>query len=211
MDTPQPVTRTSRLDWGTIRRFARDHWRDYLTLFLIAGAIIGLDQWTKALVRTYVPVGQDWMPSWLEWLHPYARVRYWYNSGAAFGFFQSGNLIFSILAVVVACVILYYVPRVSPKDWWLRLAMGMQFSGALGNLIDRIIFKRVTDFISVGRCAVFNVADASITVGVILLIAGAWITERAAKKKAATQPATDAASEAAGGTQAAGEDQGKGG
>jgi signal peptidase II len=60
----------------------------------------------------------------------------------------------------------------------------MQFAGAVGNLIDRIIFKHVTDFISVGTFAVFNVADSSISVGVAVLILGVWLKEQADKKKA---------------------------
>jgi signal peptidase II len=173
-------------------KFLAHYWRDYVGLLLIAGVIIGLDQWTKILVRTKIPLGADWLPNGLAWLAPYARIRYWYNSGAAFGIFQEGNLIFSILAVIVACLILYYLPRVPRQDWWLRLAMSMQFAGALGNLIDRVRFGHVTDFISVGTFAIFNVADSSITVGVAVLILGVWIKERAEKKQAAAAvPAED--------------------
>ena len=71
------------------------------------------------------------------------------------------------------------------------MAMGIQFGGAVGNLVDRVFFKQVTDFISVGNFAVFNVADASISVGVAILVLGAWITDRAAKKQtAATKTAS---------------------
>ena len=78
------------------------------------------------------------MPGPLAWLMPYARIRFWYNSGAAFGIFKNGNLVFMLLAVIVAGAILYYFPRISRKDWWLRLALMLQFSGAVGNLTDRI-------------------------------------------------------------------------
>jgi signal peptidase II len=54
----------------------------------------------------------------------------------------------------------------------------MQLGGALGNLIDRIVFGPVTDFISVGNFAVFNIADANITVGVGLLILALWLDEK---------------------------------
>ncbi len=184
MDAPQPVMQSKRFSLEEVRKFIFDHWRDYAFLFAIGGIIVGFDQWTKALVRDYVPLGSDWLPSWLSWLMPYARIRHWYNSGAAFGFFQSGNLIFTILAIIVSVVIIYYFPRVSRRDWWLRLAMGIQLGGALGNLVDRVVFKQVTDFISVGNFAVFNVADSSITVGVVILVLGAWITDRSAKKQA---------------------------
>jgi signal peptidase II len=207
MDAPQPVTQPKRLSWESVGNFFRNTWRDYLLLFGIGLVIVGFDQWSKAWVRANVPVGGDWLPSWLAWLEPYARVRYWYNSGAAFGLFQQGNLIFTTLAIVVALVIIYYFPRVTRNEWWLRVAMGMQFAGAVGNLVDRLYFKQVTDFISVGSFAVFNVADSSISVGVAVLVVGAWITDRAAKKKAAAAQAaqTPPAEPAAGQDEAKGE------
>jgi signal peptidase II len=176
--------------------FLRDTWKDYLILLLIAGAIITLDQWTKYLVRTHIPLGTDWLPDWLSWLAPFARIRHWYNTGAAFGLFQNGNLIFSILAVIVACLILYYYPRASRQEWWMRLALILQFSGAIGNLIDRLTIKHVTDFISLGGFAIFNVADSSISVGVAVLVLGIWLKERAQKRQAAA--AAVAADEAKG-------------
>lgn len=65
----------------------------------------------------------------------------------------------------------------------MRLAMAMQLGGAVGNLIDRIVFGPVTDFISVGNFAVFNIADASITVGVGILILALWLSERKEKNE----------------------------
>ncbi len=185
MDSSTPVSQSKRSNWNSITHFIKTYWLDYLILILIAGALIAFDQWSKAWVRANVPLAGDWLPKWLAWLEPYARVRYWYNSGAAFGFFQNGNTIFSILAVIVDGFILYYLPKTDRRDWWLRLAMGMQFAGATGNLIDRIIFQHVTDFISVGNFAVFNVADSSISVGVAILIIGIWFKERADKKRTA--------------------------
>jgi signal peptidase II len=63
----------------------------------------------------------------------------------------------------------------------MRIALAMQVGGALGNLIDRIRFGPVTDFIAVGTFPVFNVADASITVGVIILLIFLWWQERKEK------------------------------
>jgi signal peptidase II len=168
-------------------KFLKESWKDYVVLLSISTIIIFFDQWTKFLVRKYIPLGGDWLPNSLVWLHPYARIRYWYNSGAAFGFFQNGNLIFMILAVIVIGMIIYYFPRISRRDWWLRIAMILQISGAAGNLIDRIQFSHVTDFISVGTFAIFNIADACISVGSVILVLGVWIKERSEKKKASSQ------------------------
>ena len=161
--------------------------KDYLVLFGVAGTIIALDQWTKWLVRENIEFGTQWLPEWLMWLSPYARIVHWYNSGAAFGMFQNGNMIFTILAILVIIAIIYYFPQVEAEDWTLKVAMGLQLAGAAGNLIDRLLMGKVTDFISVGSFPVFNVADSSITVGVIVLLLGVWIKERQERKKAAEQ------------------------
>jgi len=89
--------------------------------------------------------------------------------------------VFTLLAFVVIGAILYYYPQVESDDWTLKLAMGLQLGGAAGNLIDRLLAGQVTDFISVSVFPVFNIADASITVGVLVLLLGVWIKERQEK------------------------------
>jgi signal peptidase II len=165
--------------------------KDYLNLFGVAGVVIGLDQWTKWLVRTNIEFGSQWLPDGLSWLSPYARLVNWHNSGAAFGMFQNGNLVFTVLAIIVTCAIIYYYPQVESGDWTLKLAMGLQLGGAAGNLIDRLLVGKVTDFISIGVFPVFNVADSSITIGVCVLLLGIWIKEQQEKKRKADQPGQD--------------------
>lgn len=155
--------------------------RDYLFLALLSLPLIALDQWTKWLVRDALAIGQTWTP-W-EWLAPYARIVHWHNTGVAFGMFKNGGVVLAILSALIALAIIVYFPRVSAKDWTLRIAMGLQLAGALGNLIDRLTIGYVTDFISVGNFPVFNVADSSITIGVIILILGVWIQERREKAR----------------------------
>jgi signal peptidase II len=193
MNVPQPAMQPKRLSLNAIGNFLKNNWGDYVLLFLVAGIIVTTDQLAKVWVRANVPLGGDWLPGPLAWLMPYARIRFWYNSGAAFGIFQNGNLVFMLLAVIVAGAILYYFPRISRKDWWLRLALMLQFSGAVGNLTDRIQFGHVTDFISVGSFAIFNIADASISVGVAVLILGVWINDMADKRRAAAKTAAQPA------------------
>lgn len=157
--------------------------RDYVGLLLVAGAVVALDQWTKWLVRENLPFQGTWLPERLSWLSPYARIVHWHNSGAAFGMFQGASDIFTILAFLVIAAILYYFPRVEHGDWSLRLAMGLQLGGAIGNLIDRLTRDgRVTDFISIGSFPVFNIADSSISVGVVVLLLSVWIRDRSEKK-----------------------------
>lgn len=155
--------------------------RDYLPLFLIAGSIILLDQATKILIRQNLALQETWVP-W-AWLAPYARIVHWYNTGVAFGMFQQGNLIFTVLSAIVSACILVVYPRIPREEKVLRLATCMMLGGAVGNLIDRLTIGHVTDFISIGNFAVFNVADASITCGVGVLLLGVWLQERRARKQ----------------------------
>jgi signal peptidase II len=157
-----------------LRRF----W-DYLILCLVAGGVIALDQWTKSLVRARLQFGEIWTP--YQWLEPYARIVHWKNTGAAFGMLPGFSDLFTILAIVVAVAILYYLPQIPQQDWLLRLALGLQLGGAVGNLIDRLTIGSVTDFISIGSFPVFNIADASISTGVVVLLLGIWWKERQQK------------------------------
>jgi signal peptidase II len=129
--------------------------------------VVALDQWTKYLIRANLEFGEIWVP--FEAL-PCLRIVHWTNTGSAFGFFPSGGLLFTVVAVVVAGAILYYFPRVPQGELPLRLALSLQMGGAVGNLIDRLAIGTVTDFVAVGGFPVFNVADSSITIGVAVLL-----------------------------------------
>lgn len=161
--------------------------KDYLILFGVAGVIVALDQWTKWWARENIEYGGQLVPQWLEFLSPYARFVHWYNTGAAFGMFQNGNMVFTILAFIVIGAIIIYYPIVENEDWIFKFAMGLQMGGAAGNLVDRLTLQKVTDFISVGTFPVFNIADASISVGVTVLLLAVWIKERQEKQRAVEQ------------------------
>lgn len=154
---------------------------DYLLLAFVTLLVVGLDQWTKNLVRTRLNFGEMWSP-W-DWLAPFARIVHWDNSGAAFGMLQGYGGVFTILAILVSIGIIYYYPRLDPNDWPMRVILGMQLGGALGNLVDRLVRdNRVTDFISLGTFPVFNIADSCITVGTILLISLVWYRDNQEKR-----------------------------
>lgn len=146
----------------------KDYYPDYAFLFSIAGLIIIFDQITKFIIRQTIPFAQAWMP--LDWLAPYFRFVNWHNQGAAFGILQGFGGIFGILAIIVSLAIINYYPVIPRHDKWMRVALALQLAGAMGNLIDRLTVGAVTDFVSIWRFPVFNVADLSITVGVIVLL-----------------------------------------
>jgi signal peptidase II len=155
--------------------------RAYIFLASISGLVLALDQWSKYLVRTQLEVGQVWSP--IEGLAAYARIIHWNNTGAAFGMLPTAGIVFTIVALAVSVAIVYYFPRVPESQTAVRIALALQLGGAVGNLIDRILLGTVTDFISLSTFPVFNVADASITLGVALLLAAMWVQDRRRKEE----------------------------
>ena len=158
----------------------KKYFSDYVSLFLIAGTIIFLDQATKYVVRSNLAIGEVYRPD--LWITEFARIVHWQNTGAAFGMFQSLGKVFMVLSMVVSAAIIYYYPQVPREDRLIRLSMAMLLGGALGNLIDRLYQGYVTDFISFAEFPVFNIADACISLGVVVLFIGMWLQEREKKK-----------------------------
>lgn len=162
-----------------MKEFLRKTYR----LIIVAVVIVLLDQYTKWLVISNIPYGGYWSP-W-EWLTPIARIVHWSNTGVAFGMLQGMNPVFIVLALIVAGMIIFYYTKLEKEDWLLKLALMLELGGAVGNLVDRIRFGHVVDFISVGNFPVFNVADSCITVGVFILLMGVWVQEKREKARKA--------------------------
>ena len=102
-----------------------------------------------------------------------------YNTGAAFSFLagQSGwqRWLFALIAVGVSVVLVVWIKRLKPNETWLAIALALVLGGALGNLVDRVLFGHVIDFILVHwqnrwYFPAFNLADSAITVGAIMLV-----------------------------------------
>lgn len=102
---------------------------------------------------------------------------------------QGMNPLFIGLAILVSGAIIYYYQHIEKRDWLIRLALMMELGGAFGNLIDRIRFGHVVDFISVGNFPVWNIADGCITVGVFILLLGVWVQEN--REKALSRSTVD--------------------
>lgn len=134
---------------------------------LVAAVAVALDQWTKHLVASRLELYESWAP--FQALASVFTIHYVTNTGAAFGLFQNGSLFFVIVAVIVSVVIVLYYRHLEEGQWLIRLSLGLQLAGALGNLIDRIRVGYVIDFLDFRIWPVFNLADASIVCGVILL------------------------------------------
>ena len=132
-------------------------------LLLALSIVFCVDQITKALVRHNLLLYQS-VP-----VEGPVRITHTFNTGSAFGLFPDQTL-FLILASFVGIGVLLLIYRNHPfPTLLLRLSLGMQLGGAVGNLLDRLRMGLVTDFIDIGVWPVFNVADASIVTGLVII------------------------------------------
>ena len=136
-----------------------------MLLWTVVALIIVTDQVSKLLVQMHLDLGES-VPA-----HGLVRLTYVTNSGGAFGIF-AGQIIPLTLASFVGVGVLLLFYRSHPWPGRLvRLSLGLQLGGAMGNLIDRVRAGAVVDFVDIGRWPIFNVADASIVTGISLLLA----------------------------------------
>ncbi len=155
----------------------------------VVTTVLTADQLSKAYAVAHLQWGQSWMP--LDAVRPFFRFTLTHNTGAAFGLFPQGGAFFLLIALVVAVVILYYYRQLPPQAWLVRLALGLQLGGALGNVVDRLRQGYVVDFLEVPHWPVFNVADSCIVVGVVLLGWVMWREERRAAREAEREDPAD--------------------
>lgn len=131
---------------------------------LVAAGVVVLDQATKALVRRTVGPG--------ERVHivPGVEIVHARNSGVAFGALSGGGAVVTVVVALALVGLLgYFATHVQRPLFWLPT--GMLVGGAIGNVIDRVRAGEVTDFIQIPLgFPAFNVADMSITFGVIVLL-----------------------------------------
>ena len=140
---------------------------------LVSAIVIALDQLTKHIalsaLQPYAP--HEVIPGVLNWTLAF-------NTGAAFSFLHDAGgwqrWLFSALAITVSLVLIVWLRRLPRSDWRTALPLSLVIGGALGNLIDRVRFGHVTDFIEVyylqWSWPAFNIADSAICVGAVLLI-----------------------------------------
>jgi len=146
---------------------------DVLALLVVI-LVIALDQWTKALVVANLSPPETRSP--IPIIGDYLTIYYIQNSGAAFSLLAN-NIVLAVLIGVAICVIAYLYARIfNTGPLAFKLIFGLIIGGAAGNLIDRAIRGGyVVDFIffripQIGyHFAIFNIADASISIGVVLL------------------------------------------
>lgn len=136
--------------------------------YVIAVVMIVIDQWTKYLVIENMTIGES-IPV-IENIFYLTSHR---NPGAAWGILQGQMWFFYIITLIVVGIIIYYIEHYAKTNRLLGISLGLVLGGAIGNLIDRVRFQEVVDFVDVYIFSydypIFNVADSSLVVGVILI------------------------------------------
>ncbi len=142
--------------------------------------IITIDQVTKYLVNTKISLNTS-----IEIIPGIIFISHVKNSGAAFGVFQNRTNILIIISVIAIILIIILKIKLNLDSIFYNISLGFILGGAIGNLIDRIIFGEVVDFLHLRYFAVFNVADSFICIGfgiVIILILKNYFKRGANKK-----------------------------
>jgi signal peptidase II len=136
-------------------------------IMMIAGAVVLLDRFSKAWIRHHFQLGES------------RRITAWFyltfvqNTGTAFGLFQDNNRALLILAFIILGVLLYGARGLSERGgFWGALGVALVLGGAVGNIMDRIHFGQVIDFLDFRIWPVFNVADSAISIGTLSLLVG---------------------------------------
>jgi signal peptidase II len=134
----------------------------------IAVAVVIVDQLTKAWLVANVAQGGA-----IEVVGDWLRLIHGRNDGGLFGLFQGSAIVLAVASLAVIGLIVAYHARAKPSVV-LSVALGLLLGGAIGNLIDRIRYGYVVDFVDAGigdlRFYTFNVADSAISVAILLLI-----------------------------------------
>ena len=133
----------------------------------VALLILVADQISKYLVLSNLAPGQSWNP--ITSLTPWVSITHVTNTGAAFGLFQDQGPLFVVIAVIVVAAIIVYYRQLPAGQWWIKVSLGLQLGGALGNLLNRLLLGYVIDFIDLKIWPVSNLADMSIVTGVAIL------------------------------------------
>jgi len=141
--------------------------RAFIRAGLLVVTVLVLDQLTKRAVISGISVGAE------HKLLPGVHLVHVRNTGVAFGFFSGGGALVLAFTFAALAVLLTYFVR-HPTRPYLWVPTGLLVGGALGNLLDRILNGAVTDFIKLPHWPAFNVADMSITFGVLALL---WVLE----------------------------------
>jgi len=152
--------------------------RHWIAFFGLAAAIVVADQVAKAWIVGSFELGRP-----VAVLGDLVRIWYVHNSGALFGMFRDQALLFAGASIaVIGLIVWYHGHALASSGWLATLALGLLLGGAGGNLIDRVRFGYVVDFVDMGigswRFYTYNVADSAISASILLLLLMALVPRR---------------------------------
>ena len=163
---------------------------NYLFLFIISSALIVIDQYTKFMVTLHIPLNYS-----IRVVEGFFNLTHIRNSGVAFGIFSGQQselkpylLIFVSVVAIVAILAIFH--QTAKEKRFVRTGLILIFSGAIGNLIDRVIHKEVIDFVDFfiknHHWPAFNVADSCITIGVLFMAVDMFVGDKPSSPSADT-------------------------
>lgn len=141
-----------------------------MRILLVSAVVVVLDQVTKALTRSHMDL-YDSVPVIMNFFH----LTYITNDGMAFGLkFPGGTVVFTVVSIILTIVIFLYLWKEKNNHFLMRLSLALILAGAIGNLIDRILYGEVVDFFDfmIGdfHWYIFNVADSAVTIGMVFFL-----------------------------------------
>ena len=151
-----------------------------LAAFLFVVIVI-FDQVTKFVTRARLDIGEIW-PDWP------VRFTHIKNSGSAFGLFDGQTLFLIIASIVAIAFMVYFFRQAAGQSYVISAAMGMILGGAVSNLADRIRDGHVTDMIEFPHYPVFNVADSSVVIGIVIVVLRVLLAPKADGERAGPPP-----------------------
>lgn len=155
METEINVPRAQRLKPGAV------------VVAAVACLVFVLDQGLKYLVVQQIGMGNVW--------YPFANFTFFriigsFNTGTACGYFPQLSAVFTLAPFLILAVVIYFYRSQKQPSWLLSIGVGLIIGGAFGNLVDRLRLGYVVDYVQVGSWPIFNVADASVSTAVVLML-----------------------------------------
>ncbi len=164
------------------------HW---LLFAVIVGITLAADQFSKSWIVQNLALGDTRQP--IPALADYFQITHSANSGLAFGLFQQGSDLIRIFAILVVAALLFFYPRLPYDALLSRIAISLIVGGAVGNVLDRLQYDHVVDFIHYRIPGVVsnvsNIADHAIVLGVILILLEGLVFNRSKPDEATPSPA----------------------
>jgi signal peptidase II len=168
---------------ATIEREASS--RSAVILAVTAVVLYVADQVTKALVVANLEVGER-----VSVIGDVVQLWHVRNTGAAFSLFEGMTWLFIPVHVLAVIMVIYFHRQFRDRGPWIHVVLGAIMAGGLGNLTDRVRLGSVVDFVSVGigdlRWPTFNVADPSLVIGILILVA--YLTFADPRSREPTEP-----------------------